>query len=637
MVKNIIYTVGILLIFILIIRLGISFLLTDDDNLGKEKVFSDQHPRLLLQTDQVADVRQRLGRKPYNLFYEDLSRITRDIEIMTKSAGDTADIYDLSYLASHQAALYLLSGEKIWSGKAEQNLDQVFESEYWQNPLSRGLTRSTLLQRAALTYDLCYNSWSENKNTFINQELYRVLFNTNANMGYSANYSIASNWMGVRYGSVLLAARAYDHPTEADQRSPVLPVMWDATNKFRQHLAANIYRNGWNSESLGYHNYNWMFIGPALIALNEDVRHDEFSLENFAPQAIHSLKALSISTVAIETRNNLGMKPDFSDDHLNSNILSGLATGFELYPEAQKPALKWMFDYLYQPGLLQEDRGSLFYAILNYPEQLTPQNPASLGWLNYHDPDQGIVILRNRFEDENDIVASYSATATRVKGHRGPDTNTFRIIGMGVPWVVGAGRTNQVEGQTNLFPAIAETPEKGDLDQLGRLINFRFEGQSVFGIGTGNVMNVKGHKRFFYASYVPQSGAEAAFLIADQSVNGRRWRINTPEFNQVLIQDDGFILVGPNGSSLKFVVLDQAIPVRIETGQVRYGGNTSSHNNGILFNGQVYRNNNWIDVYCDKNITVAMTLQGRGEKHPQVKWMDQGVIIGNHPIQIRWE
>jgi hypothetical protein len=274
-------------------------------------------------------------------------------------------------------------------------------------------------------------------------------------------------------------------------------------------------------------------------------------------------------------------------------------------------------------------------SLLYYPEAVEALNPAEAGWRHYHDPDQGIVLFRNRFQDANDILGVYSATATRVKGHSGPDTNTFRLLGLGVPWVIGAGRTGQTAGQSNLFPAPDETKENGSQPE-GTFLDYVVHADgSGYARGAGSCTGVIGHQRLFMASYAEEIGAAAAFLVADQSVNGRRWRINTPEFVEVEMQADGFLLKAPNGATLKATVVGLEKPLPIETGKLRYGGTTEDHNPGIHYEGKAYTHSRYIDVYCEGDITVVMTLQPKGRKHPAVQADGAGqVLVGSHLMQM---
>ena len=593
-----------------------------------------EHPRGLISAEEVKKIRSRLSETPYRQILSNLRNTAAHYE---KQIQDLT-IYDQSYLASMQGVIYLLTEESEWAEKAYLTVKGVIEDTvYFKDPISRGLTRAALLQRTAMTYDFAYNGWSEAQRDEVNNALYDAIYSVNANMGFQANYNIESNWMGVRYGSVILAALVWDDKERGSNKARTKPLLWDAMKRLKDHLEKNIYQDGWNAESMGYHSYCWSFVGPALVALNNAHSNSEnFHLKNYAPNALRSMWGISTSTVSIENVGGHGINADLSDDNMMANIQWLLAIGLKVYPNEQHGAIKWMHDYLGKSFSDLDQRGYSMYSLLYYPAETVAVNPTKKSWLNFHDKEQGIVIFRNRFQDENDIVATYTATAKRVRGHQGPDTNTFRLIGLGVPWIVGGGRTGEIAGQTNLFPSHSETDKKGD-GQLGKLLDYQYgENGSGFAFGEGSCMGVEGHRRYFIADYSPETNANAVVIVSDSSQNGKRWRLNTPEFNKVKILKDGFLIEAPNGNTLKGKVFNGQTTIKIDTGRVRYGGPTIRNNPGIRYLGKSYTHSKWLDVKCDGDITVVMILQVKGKKHPSIshKRANNEVMVGEKSFTI---
>ena len=576
------------------------------------------HPRGFIGPDELPALRDKIKREPFKAMYDNTLRVAQRQQ--AQQTDRAYDPYADGDLLGVQAYLYLLTGDQSWADRAWVSAERVLgDSTYFNAPLSRGLTRARLLLKMTLAYDFCYQGWTEPQRRRVNDRLFDVLFSVNANMGHEANYAIESNWMGVRYGSVILASYVWDHDASRGERSPVLPLRWDATKRLQDHLEAVIFANGWNGESMSYHAYGWTFIGPALLALKKNTKN--FNLADFVPETVNTLHGLMTSTVAIEHSTGVrGMQADLSDDDPMFSTDGLLATAFRLYPTEQHAALKWMHDYLIRAESYGgNDDGHLFYSILYYPDTLEKQNPAEVGWLTYHDPEQGIVVTRNRFRDENDVVVTYNARATRIRGHAGPDANTFRIIGAGVPWVIGAGRTGLTAGQTNLFPAPAATAEKND-GGLGKLHDYKFfgEGEGSYAIGSGSCVGTRNHRRTLYVSFDPASRAEAVVVVADHSANGRRWRVNTPEFNQLETNANGYTLAAPNGSSMRVQFVQNPGPAQLESGKLPYGGRTVSHNSGIRYRGEAYAHSRYVDCHCQGSVTAVITLQSAGKKHPEV-------------------
>jgi hypothetical protein len=268
---------------------------------------------------------------------------------------------------------------------------------------------------------------------------------------------------------------------------------------------------------------------------------------------------------------------------------------------------------------------------------MKPVNPSTEGWLTYYDSDQGLALFRNQFKDENDIVAGFTATARRVRGHQGNDNLGFRILGLGSIWVVGAGRTDQVGGQSTLFPVsdIAHlTAQKG---ALGKVLATHFDEDGSGAISaSGSCMGVLNHQRSLQVDYSRESGAAAVFIINDHSDNGRVWRMNSPIFNDLRINQDGFSLVSPQGAELRATVFTDIPQLNISSGKLRYGGATTRLNRGIEYRGKSYDFTHAIDCKTNGNICVVLTLQPKGKAQPVVQRVAANkIMVGSKLYFIR--
>ncbi|WP_375583530.1 hypothetical protein [Cyclobacterium xiamenense] len=585
------------------------------------------HPRGLLLPEEVPVLRKKLAEERYAgvipACREKAEQLAKDLQ------EGNPDARQLAESAEMFALLHLFSGETGFANRAFSQLERLFEDRVIvNNPISRGLTRAAVLRSLAMTYDLCYTGWSPGQRNLVNRQLYKLTYTTQANMGAEANYSLVSNWMGVRWGAALFAGMVWDNPFP-EEPSLMDPLVWDATKRLMDHVRENIYPQGWNAESIGYHLYNWSFIGPALIAFQNrgGQGNSRSALEMLAPTASEAVEAMAPTMVNIFAREGLtGMKPDLSDDNLNLGTgLFGLA--FRLYPRSQLPQIKWMHDYLGDSSL---------YSLLYYPEEVRSKNPAESGWLNHADTTQGVVVFRNRFANDKDIVAVFNTSSRRISGHKGPDVNTFRIIGGGVPLVIGAGRTGKIAGQTNVFPQVPDTDQKGKMD-AGILLDFGFDGSgSGFAVGQGSNTGVQEHRRKFTVCYDKASAAEAVFLVEDRSENGRIWRMATPEFNEVSLSENGFTIHTPTGYTLRVIALGSLGRQVVKEGKVPYGGRLSRVNPGIVWNGRSYTQSKVIDLEMEGNLKVVMVLKAPGQPEPEVRISDDAerVFVGNLTIAL---
>jgi hypothetical protein len=90
------------------------------------------------------------------------------------------------------------------------------------------------------------------------------------------------------------------------------------------------------------------------------------------------------------------------------------------------------------------------------------------------------------------MIVAFTAPLKRIRGHKGPDNLTFRIIGLNNLWVTGAGRTGQIAGQTNLF---SSKPGKRDGSPEGSIESRSFkawkERAIFYSSAEGSCMRVK--------------------------------------------------------------------------------------------------------------------------------------------------
>jgi len=577
-------------------------------NYGQTTIVSPEnlHPRGLLLSTDIEDIRDKIRIEPFKAMFA---------LIRTRAEATSITVYDDAKKIADQAFIYLLTEDQQWSDRSYENIKKlVLDTMFVQNPFSKGLTRAYILKQMAMAYDFSYNGWSSKQRKFVNQEIYKLMLSVANNMGIEANYSAESNWMGVRYGSVVFGANIIDDTfLDSNQVMGRKAYLWDAQKRLQDHIKAGFTEHGWFSETLGYHVYNASFILPAIISLQHSSSSKPvFTLPEYAPRLIHSIDQHITSTVSIPTISGVGIKADLGDD----NPMTGsslFAYGARLMPARLKPYLKWMLDYLYDGAYIQNPILTMCF----YPEEIEAMNPETETFLNYIDTTQGVVFFRNEFKDKNDIVASFNTSSNRIKGHSAPDNLTFRIIGLGSLWAIGAGRTAEVAGQTNLFPT-GNWQEQMDINVEGTLTKHHFEKDgSGYAAGHGSSLGVDNHWRKFTVDYSKENDVEAVFTVEDKSENGHTWRMNTPEFNTVKPLYNGFLITAPNGSSMKATVIGSK-KAEISIGKATYGATTVANNTGIAFKGKKYTHTKTIDIACDKNITVIMTLQPKGKSHPEL-------------------
>lgn len=567
-------------------------------------VLAGEHPRLLVDKTTVAELRQRCQQQPYAAM---VARIQTQLDA-ADTTGSAPVLYDDRLL--NNAALHLVTGQKKFAEAAEKlALACVNDTAFWNNPGSKGLTRAGGVLRVAMAYDACSDAWTEANRTLVSQKLLSAADNLMKSMGAGANTQLANNWQAVRYAGAGLAYLACDELGTAEKAKAAYDLL-------KKHLVANLGDNGWNPEGIGYTQYPWQYSGPFSIAA---ARAGLGDLRKEVPKAPRTFWTIYAGTVAIPYPNGCGIRADLGDDHPSwgGSGVGGLAFYFAT-PE-QLPGLRWMYDYLAgERGGKSFDSGSGggLYSVLYYPVDVPPKNPAQVPTqgLNYTDKSHGIAMYRNRYEDENDIVFLVNGHSRQPAGcHGGPDTDTYRLIGLGSAWIVGSGRTGDANGQSNLFPG---TPSAKPPGGLGKLVSADFlaDGGGT-AIATGSCMGTLNQKRVAGVDFSGTSGSPGVVVMAETSDNGAIWRLNTPEFNTLTTDGNTFTLTAPNGATLVATVVEPA-QVKFNTGTFQRGGGAGHA--GFQYRDKKYINNTWIEFACDKNVLVIFTLQPKGKTAPRV-------------------
>lgn len=581
---------------------------------------AQEHPRGMLTVPELQALRQQAMGPHYLQQVRGWAADKAEMMTMPVQLPTVGQAYHAEQQITRLAIRYATTTDADYAAKAGAWVQVVMrDTLVWHNPLVKGLTRAALLKAVATAYDFCYPAWPATLRDSTSAALLETARSLHSLMGTEANFALESNWMGVRYAAVLYALCISDHSGKVSgKQSEKQLLIWDAGERLRDHIKANMNPHGWSGESLGYHYYSWSFIGPALMAYEHRGLGRGKALAVLAP---YCQNVIATHATVIAYIRGMGpfkaLKPDFSDDNINVRPEFFLQA-FRLYPEALHGPLRWMVDAMGHRG----DEEALFYHMAWYPWQLPAVNPATAGWLHTVEAAQGVVAFRNRFQDSTDIVAAFTTTAKRIRAHQSGDNLSFRLQGLDNIWVVGGGRTPLHAGQPTVFAtdsiSLKERYQGGATGQLYRF-GFYTEGGG-YALGAGSCMGVQEHRRFFEVSYdSTATGAVAVVHIQDTSTNGKTWRLTTPEWNTVTPLPDGFLITAPNGATLRATVLGQASPLQVTTSRVPYNGTTTENAAGIPYKGKQYPASIAIDVPMPAHLAVVLTLQPAGHRHPQVR------------------
>ncbi len=589
-------------------------------------------PQLFFDAADVPDLRAKATREPF------ASMVTAIQSRLDPLAGvgetERQQAYSWSTEARNAANMFILTGDVSYADRAREMAVATVGLSLWDDSGDRSLTRAAAGAGVAQAYDLCKSEWDAATRDDISTAL---IDNAQALMagggsGWPGDNAKANNWHAARYSSAILAYLASD---ETGYDTQINTAWNNVLTHFEANLAGNTSKRddgkGWNPEGLGYTqwpvNRSW---GQMAVAMQRLKGRD--LIAEGPPGLAYTTWTAFVATVPMERLDGrLGAAPDFSDDGngVPGRGLPGLA--FSHAPAELLPRLKWQYDRIWGAqgdGSYDTDDGAGLWSYLYYPEAVVAQNPADVWGLHYLDEHFAMVMFRDRYQDENDLVTMHSARWRNANGvlentHWGPDVNGIRIVGLNSYWAT-SGRNN-AENQTSVMPIAPESighinPDRqtgsvgfGNLDEYYlhsddgsgySVVSGTDMGSSESPVPEGTV----NHVRRFAVDYSELSGARAVFVVADRSDNGSYWRWNTGGMNTVTLDPPGgtFTITSPDGHQLIGYVLHG------DGSTLRQG--VASRNRPLELDGVVWTHNDWVDFQsADGDFLVLMQMVEAGQ------------------------
>jgi hypothetical protein len=604
------------------------------------------HPRLFFDAAKVPEIRAKAAAPEGR-------QIVEAIRFMRDGGDPFGPKFHKEF--GNSAILYLATGERADADRArDEMLHYIAQTDIWANPKHKGLRRGALARGGAISYDLCFDAWKgqtvpaqvtwQGKTRDVPKEYVGMDLNgamskallamarsllESGGADWPGGDKFGNNWYGVRYGSAALALLASDEP-EARELLP------KAEQPLRRYIETSLGTHaepaGWNPEGYGYTLYPAQFTFPAILAIRRLADPD--FVKN-VPAVALNLATVYHGLLALPQKNPgfLGLHPDFQDDNADFLGEGAANLAFAFAPDSVKPALKWIYNRSF--GALGDQRydatscGGL-YALLFYPTDLAEKNPAETEGFGrtLADREWGFVSLRKAFGEPagQDILTQFMVkTAQTDGGHNGPDGLGFRIWGLGVPWTTGSGRTIKPAGQCTVFAGDPDSAAYKSQDHEWLDSDIRSSGGG-FVVGRARPFSdvgTKDHTRRYIADYDPGTDAEAAFVVADTSANGKFWRLNTPgfgkdgDYNTITTGGNTFTVTNSaTGDRLVGTVLHPAKPA-FRTGDFPRGSAMSAPVGGRAVE---VTHNRWVDIAHPDNgdggFVVALTLLRKGAPVP---------------------
>ena len=204
------------------------------------------HPRGLINAGDQKAIWLKVSDRMYLNMVKKLEdnplkqKLLKDENLSVKNA------YTFGELLESFAYLYAITQNKRYAEKVTALLElTIRDSTVFHQTMVKGLTRAQLLKAAAIAYDLCYNALPSGRRVEYSKQILSAAISLQSVMGVEANYAQESNWMGVRYGTVLFAALVCDEPISKGYKNSIGDeLVWDARERLRDHIQQNINPDG---------------------------------------------------------------------------------------------------------------------------------------------------------------------------------------------------------------------------------------------------------------------------------------------------------------------------------------------------------------------------------------------------------
>lgn len=587
------------------------------------------HPRLFFSQSDVAALRAKATVAPFNSMLTTIQS-TLSLSNFANEPIDTLDPYDLITKAKNLAFLYVIDGDEAKAIECRQLVQKVInQTTYpWASTSVKGLASYLLGSSVAIVFDWCHNSphWDAQWRYTVSQKLVQMADMITANGGTEQATDLASNWQGARGASAGLIYLAADHTLNTTNLDAMHNKVFNYVNS---NLGSGSASKGWNLEGLGYTFYPWgMMVGPYGIAMARyDANRD---LRNINAVRWLYWTGYSVISNALNLNGFGGFRPDFSDDnpHMAGEGFYGQAFWYGM-PEHIK-GMKYWYDRTQgssSPYGAQWDKArcGTIWSYLYYPKDSVATQPMTIAkWREgfKDDAGNGFYTYRNTYSGANDHVAQFRAKLRNTSGsHDAPDALGFRIIGNGYPWAVGGGRDDpgRTRNQNTLYKADPGTGTVSGNRNLGTLVGTPVtfndgSGHAIASMTTSSTA-VAAHKRWFVANYnTGQTGADATYVIGDESTDGKYFQLNTYAPHSISTSGNTFTITAADGSTLLGTVVYPSSNFRFVTGTRARGSNYGTE-----------ANNGFIHLQSDNgDFLIVLTLKKTGS-HPAISYSGTGV------------
>lgn len=508
-----------------------------------QPVTAREHPRLIFRANQVSMLKEKAKTDSGQAIIKQLEKA------LTGKVYYEGYVPNGGYVAAGYCFLSLIKDDRASAEKAWQIVEKSL-----QTPGRRIFEQSPIVAGVALAYDLCYHSWDRARQKKLTRWLATQTVNlvNGSSPGEGWNSNAWSNWNARARGAAGLAAMAILYePKEfylgnkfLSKPEDLLRMMGIAERNVSRYLDLAIGDRALGTEGDHYTTEPWVLTIIPFLQAYKNVVGQELSPAKtkwFLPHYILRL---------VEIEGELAL-PAYGRHRLRPNM-SLFTLGLPLVPEKFLPGVMSFFQrYLVKDGDGSFGVSSFFphiaaYALLGYQEDIPLANPTEIFGKVLIDRQKGFYVFRDRWQDQNDFVASIYLKKQPLKGSWSfPDAGSFRIWGLGHKWAK-AGISKARKENENILAR--ETDNTGGAKPV-------FAETKPNGSGVVSLVQ-KNWLRSFAVDYSGKSGSPGLFVLLDridmQSQSDflpKTWLMHTE--GKVTIQDATFTIESPSGKTLQ--------------------------------------------------------------------------------------
>jgi hypothetical protein len=398
---------------------------------------------------------------------------------------------------------------------------------------------------------------------------------------------------------------------------------------------------GWNHEGEGYTQHSYRSVLPFAHAYRNVTGHELVAAGKFNTAFLGYVGRTVAGHEAVRMQ---GFAPGGGPLGVDN-----WARGFGLVAESFKPVCLWTWNRtqavadagnlksLDQP-VAELDPMSAAFRFVNYPVTMTEQNPGTVRDRIVADRDRGGFVFRNRWQDDDDIVATFWLDSNHRGGGWGSsEAGEFRLLGLGADWAVrgmgwgnGGDYRNKNIAHPRLFQNALFVPKGSKNGHNGVVMRseLQADGSGAVSANLDSVYQEVSGQRSFAADYSGVCGAPALFAVADKvaGVGGNNvWQLVTEKDHKVMVAGNTFTITAKNGASLRgTVVLPATAKIEVLAKKIRHEINYHGGHKRADFPRQV------ISVAGTNAFLIIMTLQK--DVAPAVAVQGDSVQVGQRKV-----